>query len=59
MIKKRISIAAMSDLHGQLPNPSEIDAVDDLDELLRVINDPELTEFQYLVDGDNWTVSLK
>ncbi len=36
----------------------EIDAVDDLDELLRVINDPELTEFQYLVDGDNWTVSL-
>jgi 8-oxo-dGTP diphosphatase len=26
---------------------------------LRVINDPELTEFQYLVDGDNWTVSLK
>ena len=38
---------------------SEIDAVDDLDELLRVINDPELTEFQYLVDGDNWTVSLK
>ena len=38
---------------------SEIDAVDDLDKLLRVINDPELTEFQYLVDGDNWTVSLK
>ena len=38
---------------------SEIDAVDDLDELLRVINDPELTEFQYLVNGDNWTVSLK
>ena len=38
---------------------SEIDAVDDLDELLRVINDPELTEFQYLVNGDNWTVSMK
>ncbi len=38
---------------------SEIDAVDDLDELLRVINDPELTEFQYLVDGDIWTVSVK
>lgn len=28
MIKKRITIAAMSDLHGQLPNPSEIDEVD-------------------------------
>ena len=38
---------------------SEIDAVDDLDELLRVINDPELTEFQYLVDRDIWTVSVK
>ncbi|MBQ7678601.1 MAG: 8-oxo-dGTP diphosphatase [Butyrivibrio sp.] len=37
----------------------EIESVDDLDELLRVINDPELTEFQYLVDGDNWTVSVK
>ncbi|MCR5775142.1 MAG: 8-oxo-dGTP diphosphatase [Lachnospiraceae bacterium] len=38
---------------------SEIDAVDDLEELLRVINDPELTEFQYLVDNDIWTVSVK
>ena len=38
---------------------SVIDAVDDLDELLRVINDSELTEFQYLVDGDIWTVSVK
>lgn len=38
---------------------SEIDAVDDLDDLLRVINDSELTEFQYLVDDDIWTVSIK
>lgn len=38
---------------------SKIDAVDDLDELLRVINDPELIEFQYLVDNDIWTVSVK
>lgn len=38
---------------------SEIDAVDDLEELLRVINDPELTEFQYLVVNDIWTVSVK
>lgn len=33
--------------------------VDDLEDLLRVINDPELTEFQYLVDRDIWTVSVK
>ena len=38
---------------------SEISTVDDFEDLIRVINDPELTEFQYLVDGDNWTVSIK
>lgn len=38
---------------------SEIKAVDDFYDLLRVINDPNLTEFQYLVDGDIWSVSLK
>lgn len=38
---------------------SEISTVDDFEDLLRVINDPALTEFQYLVDGDVWTVSVK
>ncbi len=38
---------------------SEINTVDDFENLLRVINDPALTEFQYLVDGDDWTVSMK
>ena len=38
---------------------SEINTVEDFDDLLRVINDPKLTEFQYLVDGDAWTVSVK
>ena len=38
---------------------SEICTVDDFGDLLRVINDPALTEFQYLVDGDAWTVSIK
>ncbi len=38
---------------------SDIKAVDDFGDLLKVINDPSLTEFQYLVDGDNWSVSLK
>ena len=33
--------------------------VDDLDELLRVMNTPELTEFQYIVSGDEWTVSIR
>ena len=38
---------------------SEINTVDDFEDLLRVINDPDLTEFQYLVDGETWTVSMK
>ena len=38
---------------------SEINTVEDFEDQIRVINDPELTEFQYLVDGDTWTVSIK
>lgn len=28
-------------------------------ELLKVMNTPELTEFQYIVEGDEWIVSIK
>ena len=38
---------------------SEIHAVEDFSELLQVLDDPMLTEFQYLVDGENWTISIK
>ena len=38
---------------------SKINTVDDLDELLRVMNTPELTEFQYIISGDEWTVSIR
>ena len=38
---------------------SEINTVNDLAELLKVMNTPELTEFQYIVDGDNWKISLR
>ncbi len=38
---------------------SKVKTVDDFDGLLKVINDPTLTEFQYLRDGDEWIVSLK
>ena len=37
---------------------SEINTVDGFEDLIRVINDPALTEFQYLVNGDTWTVSI-
>ena len=38
---------------------SEIHTVEDFEDLIRVINDPALTEFQYLVDGETWMVSIK
>ena len=38
---------------------SETETVEDFADLLKVMDDPDLTEFQYLVDGDNWTISLK
>ena len=40
-------------------NLSRIETVDDLDDLLKVFNNPDLNEFQYLVDGDTWTASIK
>jgi 8-oxo-dGTP diphosphatase len=40
-------------------NLTNIKTVDDFDELIKVINSPELTEFQYLVSGDEWTVSIR
>ena len=36
-----------------------LSTVDDFSDLLKVMNSPELTEFQYLVSGDEWTVSIK
>ena len=38
---------------------AKIPAVDDLPELLKVFDDPNLTEFQYIVDDGNWTISIK
>ena len=38
---------------------SEIHTVDDLEELLKVINNPELTEFQYTVSGDDWHILIR
>jgi len=38
---------------------TNLKTVDDFNDLLKVINTPELTEFQYLVSGDEWTVAIK
>ena len=38
---------------------SIVKTVDDFDDLLNVMNTPELTEFQYLVSGGEWTVVIR
>lgn len=38
---------------------STVNAVDDLNELLRVMLDDSLTEFQYVIQDDEWKVVIK
>ena len=38
---------------------SNIKTVDDFAELLDVINSPGMTEFQYIIEGDEWIVTIK
>lgn len=36
-----------------------LNTVDDLDDLLKVMNTQELSEFQYVVNDDEWIISMK
>ena len=38
---------------------SNVKTVDDFAELLDVINSPELTGFQYVIEGDEWIVTIR
>ena len=38
---------------------SKMDRVDDFNELLQVILDDKLTEFQYVIEDGKWNVILK
>ena len=37
---------------------SRVNVVEDFHDLLKVINDTELTEFQYTIEGDEWITHL-
>ncbi len=39
-----------------LPN---VNVVEDFNDLMKVLNDPDLNEFQYTIDGGEWIVHLK
>ncbi len=38
---------------------SKVNVVEDFFDLWRVLNDPDINEFQYTVEGDEWIVHLK
>ncbi|MBO4346085.1 MAG: 8-oxo-dGTP diphosphatase [Lachnospiraceae bacterium] len=38
---------------------SEVNVVEDFYDLMKVLNDPDLNEFQYTIEGDEWIVHLK
>ena len=40
----------------ELPN---VNVVEDFDDLMKVLNDPDLNEFQYTIDDGEWIVHLK
>ena len=43
----------------ELDRLEEYDTVSDLKEMLDVMLKPELNEFQYIVQGDNWIVNVR
>lgn len=38
---------------------SEINTVEDFRELMKVMNDPDINEFQYTIEGTDWIIHLK
>ena len=38
---------------------SDINVVEDFHELMKVMNDPDINEFQYTIEGTNWIIHLK
>ena len=43
----------------ELDNLSNINVVEDFYDLMRVFNEPDINEFQYTIEGDEWIMHLK
>ena len=43
----------------ELEKLSEVNVVEDFFDLMKVLNDPNINEFQYTIEGDEWIVHLK
>ena len=38
---------------------AEVNVVEDFHDLMKVMNDPDINEFQYTIEGEDWIVHLK
>lgn len=43
----------------ELDNLSGINVVEDFYDLMKVFNEPDINEFQYMIEGDEWIMHLK
>ena len=43
----------------ELDNLSGINVVEDFHDLMKVFNEPDINEFQYTIEGDEWIMHLK
>ena len=43
----------------ELDNLSGINVVEDFHDLMKVFNEPDINEFQYTIEGDEWIIHLK
>ena len=44
---------------GEFARLPELDTVADLEEMLRMMNSPDLTELRYVPNGDNWVAVIQ
>ena len=38
---------------------ADVNVVEDFHDLMKVLNDPNINEFQYTIEGEDWIVHLK
>ena len=43
----------------EMDNLSGINVVEDFHDLMKVFNEPDINEFQYTIEGDEWIIHLK
>ena len=47
------------EISNNIDDLSKVNVVEDFYDLLKVLNDPDINEFQYTIEDDEWIVHLK